>query len=458
MWKVPGLRVAFLLPISALDLLQPAGRIPMTFEVSGRPLKSPQSGKPYSMERKANKPPLIEGIVAPEFHEVRREFERNFVELGEQGAACAIYYRGQKVVDLWGGQRCSLNSLPWTERTLSLVFSVSKGMAAAAMAVAHSRGLFELDDSVAHYWPEFHQRGKRDITVRQLLAHQSGLITIDQPLWVQELADHDALAEILARQKPAWTPGAKHGYHTLTLGWYQSELIRRIDPQHRSLGAFFRDEVAAPLQAEFYIGLPRHIDEQRLAQTKGYHRLTLLRHLNELPLGMVLTGLWPQSLAARSVNALRLQNPADIGSLELRGLEIPSANGIGEARAIARVYGSLATGGRELGITPRTWQELIARATPPQLGLRDAVLKIDTRYSFGFSRPSRAMQFGSQPTAFGCPGAGGCFGMADPGEQLGFAYVTNKMGFRLFDDVREKAVRDACYRCLRALHSGRRAA
>jgi CubicO group peptidase (beta-lactamase class C family) len=410
------------------------------------------------MERKHSTPVLIEGIAAPEFHEVRHEFERNFVERGERGAACAIYHRGQRVVDLWGGQRCALNSLPWTEHTLSLVFSVSKGMAAAAMAVAHSRGLFELDLPVAHYWPEFHQRGKQHITVRQLLTHQSGLIAIDQPLLAQELADHVALAEILARQSPAWPPGMKHGYHTLTLGWYQSELIRRIDTQRRSLGAFFRDEVADPLQAEFYIGLPGQIDEQRLARTKGYHRLTLLWHLGELPLGMVLSGIWPQSLVTRSVNMLRLRNPADIGNAEFRGIEIPSANGIGEARAIARIYGSLATGGQELGITPGTWRELIAPPAPPQLGLRDAVLKIDTRYGFGFSRPSLHMQFGSGPTAFGCPGAGGSFGMADPQEQLGFAYVTNKMGYRLFDDVREKAVRDACYRCLRALGGGRRAA
>ena len=410
------------------------------------------------MERKASKPAPIEGFVAPEFHDVRREFERNFTARGEQGAACAIYHRGRKVVDLWGGHRCALNSLPWTERTLSLAFSVSKGMAAAAMAVAHSRGLFDLDEPVAHYWPEFHQRGKGHITVRQLLAHQSGLIAIDQPMTVQELGDHSALAEILARQKPAWPAGMRHGYHTLTLGWYQSELIRRVDPQRRSLGAFFHDEVAAPLQAEFYIGLPKHIDEQRLARTKGFHRLSLLWHLGELPIGMVLSGIWPRSFVARSVNALRLQNPADIGNPGLRDVEIPSANGIGEARAIARIYGSLATGGRELGITPRTWRELTAPATPPQLGVRDAILKMDTQYGFGFSRPSRAMQFGSGPSAFGCPGAGGSFGMADPEEQLGFAYVTNKMGYRIFDDVREKAVRDACYQCLRALRSGRRAA
>jgi CubicO group peptidase (beta-lactamase class C family) len=401
---------------------------------------------------------LIEGMAVPEFHEVRREFERNFTERGERGAACAIYHRGQKVVDLWGGQRCGTNSLPWTENTLSLVFSVSKGMAAAAMAVAHSRGLFELDQPVARYWPEFGQQGKGDITVRQLLAHQAGLVAVDQSLGVTELANHDALAEILARQKPAWLPGMKHGYHTLTLGWYQSELIRRVDPHGRSLGAFFRDEVAAPLHAEFHIGLPSHIDEQRLARIDGFHRSALLWHLNELPLGMVLSGIWPLSLVARSVNTLRLQNPADIGNLDFRGIEIPSANGIGEARAIARIYGCLATGGKELGISTRTWQELIAPPTPPQLGSFDAILKMDTQYSFGFSRPSRAMRFGSGTTVFGCPGAGGSLGMADPEEQLGFAYVTNKMGFRIFDDVREKAVRDACYRCLGAVRRDRRAA
>ena len=237
----------FLPPISALDLLRSAARI--HFDIGGiwTVVEASAAREIYSMVRNANELPIIEGTVAPEFHEVRREFKRNFTELGEQGAACAIYHRGQKVVDLWGGQRCWSNSLPWTEHTLSLVFSASKGMAAAAMAVAHSRGLFELDAPVADYWPEFQQCGKRQITVRQLLAHQGGLIAIDRPIGVRELADHDALAEILARQRPAWPAGMKHGYHTLTLGWYQSELIRRIDPQRRSLGAFFRDEVAAPV-------------------------------------------------------------------------------------------------------------------------------------------------------------------------------------------------------------------
>ena len=175
-------------------------------------------------------------------------------------------------------------------------------------------------------------------------------------------------------------------------------------------------------------------------------------------MGMVLAGIWPQSLVAKSVRNPRFDNPAEIGGSEYRSVEIPSANGIGQARAIAKVYAALAGDGRELGISAQTRRELTAFAPAPKLGTRDAILKIDTRYSFGFSRPSRAMSFGTDGSAFGAPGAGGSFGMADPSEQLGLAYVTNKMGFRLFDDPREKAIRDACSDCLAAMRDRRRAA
>ena len=148
------------------------------------------------------------------------------------------------MVDLWGGYRCPQK--PWCRQqdTMVLVFSVSKGMAATATAVAHAQGLFALDEAVAAYWPEFAQAGKQQITVRQLLTHQAGLIALDQSLDAGLLADHDRLATILARQAPAWRPGSRHGYHTLTLGWYQNELLRRVDPRRRSLGQFFQDEVA----------------------------------------------------------------------------------------------------------------------------------------------------------------------------------------------------------------------
>ena len=399
--------------------------------------------------------PPISGEVAPGFEPVRAEFERNFNLRGETGAACTLYFRGVKVVDIWGGYRCRDSTSPWTPNTLSLAFSVSKGMAAAAMAVAHSQGLFELDDPVAAYWPQFASGGKRHITVRQLLTHQAGLVSLDRRLNAEILADHDGMAEITARQRPLWQPGTRHGYHTLTLGWYQNELIRRVDPKCRSLGTFFQDEIASPLGIEFYIGLPKHIALDRLSTTQGYHRIAVLAHLNQLPKKMVLAGIWPGSLVAKSIRQLKIDNPAQLGSSELRGVEIPSANGIGQARAIARVYDVLARGGQELGLSQATWRELVAPAIGPHNGSHDAILKIDTKYGFGFSRPSRGFPFGVDGRAFGCPGAGGSFGMADPSAEISFAYLTNKLSFRIFNDPRETAVRDACYACVAAMQPRR---
>ena len=399
---------------------------------------------------------VAHGYCSPEFDAVRREFEQNFAVRNEEGAACCIFYRGRKVVDLWGGVRSPGKA--WNEDTLALTFSVTKGMAAAALVVAHSRGLFELDAPVASYWPEFAAAGKQHITVRQLLTHQAGLIAVDQQLTVEHLADYDRLAQILARQRPAWEPTTRHGYHTLTLGWYQNELLRRVDPRQRTIGRFFQEEIAAPLGLQFAIGLPADMDEDRLATTAGFHRWALLKNLGTMPAAMVLAGIWPTSLVARSVNILRLNNPAEVGGPEFRRLEIPAANGFGQARAIAKIYSMLSGDSPELNISQRTRRELLAPVTVPRLGTRDAILKLDTNYGFGFSRPSSAMRFGSDGSAFGCPGAGGGFGMADPSRQIAFAYVTNKMGFYLFDDPRERACREACYASLAKLRSVKLAA
>jgi CubicO group peptidase (beta-lactamase class C family) len=242
------------------------------------------------------------------------------------------------------------------------------------------------------------------------------------------------------------------------LGWYQNELMRRVDPQHRTIGRFFQEEIARPLGIEFFIGLPAKVAEERIASIKGFHRWAVLGHITELPAGMVLASIWPRSLVARSVGNPPFDNPAELGGPVYRRVEIPSANGIGQARAIAKIYAVLAGDGRELGIAARTKEALTAPPATPSQGTRDAILKMETRYGFGFSRPSRAMKFGSDPTAFGAPGAGGSFGMADPNAQLGYAYLTNTMGFRIFDDPREKAVRDACYRCLATMRRSERVA
>lgn len=392
----------------------------------------------------------IHGEVSRGFELVRATFAENFRVRGEFGAAVAVYKDGRKVVDLWGGTRDAETGEPWQEDTLVMVFSSTKGMAAMALAVAHSRGLLEFDERVANYWPEFSRAGKGDVTVRQLLAHQAGLSAIDVPLDLELLADHDALAEVLAAQKPAWDPGARCGYHAISIGFYESELIRRVDPKGRTLGQFFKDEIAGPLGLEFYIGLPADVPDSRLARIVGMRRRELLRNARQLPWKFALDmGLKKGSLAARSFSNPQADDMAS--DRRYKEIEVPAVTGVGEARAIARAYGAFATGGGELDLCGRTLDALAAPPVSPQVGSRDLVLHYNAAYSLGFSKSGMDFCFGSGRGAFGTPGAGGSFGFADPETGIGFSYTMNRMGPRLFDDPREKALRDAVYRCLRSL-------
>lgn len=392
---------------------------------------------------------LLQGEVAPGFEEVASEFEKNFAQRGEVGAACAVYHEGNKVVDLWGGYRDREALAPWEEDTMVLVFSATKGISALTVALAQSRGMIDYDEKVATYWPEFAQNGKENIAVRQLLGHQAGLCAIDEPLNARVLADLDAVASILARQRPAWEPGTRHGYHHLSLGLYEGELIRRTDPHHRSLGRFFQEEVAAPLGLTFYIGLPPDVPDSKVATIESFKPLQMLLHMNTMPVGMVLGYMNPRSLTKRTFGNPKLRSPSDFNKPEYRRVELPAGNGIGQVRSMAKAYGVFAAGGHELGIDEDTLKTLATPPKPPSLGSRDEVLRAEMSYSLGFNRPSRAFRFGSGEKSYGTIGAGGSFGFADPQAQLGFAYAPNKMGFHLWDDPREKVLRDAVYRCLR---------
>ena len=391
---------------------------------------------------------MISGSVAPGFEDVQEEFRRNFVDRGELGAAVAAYVGGEKVVDLWGGYRDAHRQERWEEDTLVLVYSTSKGMSAIAVALAHSRGLIDYEERVATYWPEFAQNGKGSITVRQLLAHQAGLSGLDARLTARVLADLDGLAEALAAQEPAWTPGTRQGYHALTIGWYEGELIRRVDPQHRSLGRFFADEVAAPLGLEFYIGLPDDVPASRVASIKGASIMSMLVNFRAMPPLMMAAFLRRGSHTARAFMNPRLRGPADLDRPEYRAVEIPAGGGIGQVRSIARAYADMAAGGTELGISSSTFEELTAPPRRPSGSKRDLVLFVPAAYSLGFIRPTEGFTFGRGRRSFGHPGAGGSFGFADPDAEVGFAYAPNRLGNHLRDDPREKALRDALYRCL----------
>ena len=402
-----------------------------------------------SRDGRAFSPSRGHGHVAAGFEEVRHEFERNFAERGEIGAAVSAYWRGVKVADLWGGRRSPASDAPWEEGTMVLVNSTTKGVSAMTLAVANARGWLDYEAPVARYWPEFAQNGKESVTVRQLLGHEAGLVCLDEKLTIDRLRDLDGLARVLARQKPAWPPGTRRGYHAMTVGLYMQELIRRTDPARRTLGRFFREEIAEPLGLDFYIGLPPEIPTERLATLETFSTGRGLRALPNTPRPMLLRVLWPWSLLRRSMLSLSDQ-PNDRRWLEV---EVPAGNGVGTARSIARLYSVFAEGGAELGGGPATLAAITAPV--PDLG-KDVVMGVPTYLALGFLRQGPEVALGLSPRAFGAPGAGGSFAFADPDARLGFAYVMNKMDYYPIDDPREKALRDAIYRAMTAIDRDRR--
>lgn len=316
------------------------------------------------------------------FEAVRDAFAENFSLRNELGGACCVYCRGKKVVDLWGGVRNKATGEPWEEDTMVLVYSTTKGLAAMTLALAHTRGWLNYDERVCAYWPEFAQNGKEAITVRQLLAHQAGLFACEGQGDRNLVSDPSRLAELLARQKPAWPAGERQAYHAITLGYYESELLRRVDPQHRTLGTFFRDEIASPLGLDFHIRLPESISDSRLATLS---RPGLLEMLRGFGLRFFLTAFNPSSNISRALEGSMLSH--DARRIYARDLEVPSGGGVGTARAIARAYSVFATDGEELQLRPETLQLLAAPAVPPARGFYDDCMETDgVQFSLGFMK------------------------------------------------------------------------
>jgi len=401
---------------------------------AGRPDRSPVV-RPRRASRNH-----IEGSVSPGFEPVRAAFAENFSRRHELGGACCVYHRGEQVVDLWGGIRNKATGEPWEKDTMVIVYSATKGLAAMTLALAHSRSWLDYEERVATYWPEFAQNGKETITVRQLLAHQAGLFALDEKVDRSVVADLDRLAVILARQKPAWAPGARQAYHGITIGYYENELLRRIDPAHRSLGRFFQDEIATPLGLEFYIRLPESIPDSRLATVA---RPSLLAMLRGFGIRFSLEAFNRRSNISRALEGSML--PLDPERIYARNLEIPAGGGVGTARAMARAYGVFANGGLELGLRPDTLHLLAAPAIPAARGFYDECMRAEARFSLGFMKPSPGWPFGSEGSSFGAPGSGGSLGFADPKNGMGYGYVTSGMGTVLTGDPRDLALRNAVY-------------
>jgi CubicO group peptidase (beta-lactamase class C family) len=390
---------------------------------------------------------LVEGHVSRGFEAVREAFAENFARRGEVGGACCVYHHGKKIVDLWGGTRNKQTGEPWERDTMVLIYSATKGLAAMTLAIAHSRGWLDYEARVARYWPEFAQHGKERITVRQLLAHQAGLFAFDEPVDRSLVGDLDGLAFVLARQRPTWEPGTRQAYHAITLGFYESELLRRVDPQHRSLGRFFQDEIATPLGEDVYIRLPEEIPNSRLATLATPSPIAML--VGFRPLRLMVEGMNRRSNLYRAL----VTNPGfaishDAQRVYARNLEVPSGGGVGTARAIAHAYSVFASGGSELGLRQETLDLLAAPAIPPTCGFHDECLKGEVQFSLGFMKPCDGWRFGGK-RSFGSPGSGGSLGFADPVAGIGYGYVTSQMGTILTGDPRDVALREALYAALR---------
>jgi CubicO group peptidase (beta-lactamase class C family) len=390
--------------------------------------------------------PVISGHVSPDFEPVRTAFIENFAKRHELGGACCAYVHGEKVVDIWGGLRNKQTAESWDRDTMVIIWSATKGLAAMTLALAHSRGWLDYEERVCAYWPEFAQQGKERVTVRQLLAHQAGLFAFDEPVDASVVADPDRLAAVLARQKPTWEPGTRQAYHALTLGFHEGELLRRVDPQHRTLGRFFQDEIASPLGLDLYIRLPDTIPNSRLATLTPPSRLQML---TGFPLRFALETLSRRSNIYRAL----VVNPGsgiclDQERVYARNLEVPSGGAVGTAQAVARAYSEFATGGHALGLRDETLRLLAAPAIPASRGFYDECMKAEAAFSLGFMKPSKGLPFGS-PSSFGSPGAGGAMGFADPETGVGYAYVTSQMGTDLSGDPRDVALRDALYDVVR---------
>ncbi len=368
-----------------------------------------------------------EGFVAPGFEGVREEFERNFTERDELGAAFAATLDGKPVVDLWGGQADRDSRRPWAGDTVQVVFSGTKGLVALCLLMLADRGQLDLDAPVARYWPEFARHGKEGVTVAELASHRARLPAVAEPIAIEDYLDPERLAALLADQAPERDPRAGFVYHGLTYGWLCGEVIRRVDG--RSVGAFFAEEVAVPLGLQAWIGIPPEV-EGRVATLEFAPRwgeAGALAGLHEDPLWR---SIWtnPWIFPAETMH----WNRAD-----LHAAEIPGAGGIAEARSLARLYGCLARGG-ELDGVRLLRPETLELGRRQRSGGADPFSGVVHAFGIGFQLQTERGLFGPAPDGFGHGGAGGSVHGAWPSRRVGFSYAMNQM--RDTDPVDPRAI------------------
>jgi len=390
--------------------------------------------------------PPIRGRCDPRFASVREALARNFRDHGEVGAAVAVAIDGRFVVDLWAGWADAARARPWERDTLVDVFSVGKALAALALLVLVERGRIALEAPVARYWPGFAARGKEQVTVRMLLAHRAGLPGIRHPLPPLSMYDWDRMTSALAAEEPWWEPGRQHGYHVNTFGFLVGELVRRVSG--RKFTAFFREEIAQPLGADFHFGVGPEYDA-RIAEhllpgddthLAGYLAAGEVAGRAEHDEGR------QRFLQAVYANPSGISGFGTVNTRAWRAAEMPSTNGHANARAVARIYSALACGGAIDGIR-LLHPETVERARAEESSGEDLVLRRGSRFGLGFQLTRPEFPLGTGPRSFGHLGAGGAVGFCDPDTRLAFGYTMNYPGPR-WQNPRNRSLIDAVYSAL----------
>lgn len=369
----------------------------------------------------------IGGFTAPGFEAVRDTFEQNFVDGHELGAGFAAYLDGELIVDLEAGFTDRKKTLPWTPDTLVPVYSVSKGISALVVAMLVEQGKLRYDTSLAHYWPEFGAHGKDRLTVAEALSHQSGVPGFATPINPTLWLDPPALAARLAEEPPLWKPGAGSGYHPTTWGYIIGELVWRVSG--RTLGTILREDICAPLDIDFHIGLPES-EHQRVASLKRPNAMPDLGEITE---------------AARIAFMTKWAS-APRGGTDWRTIEIPSANGHGTAPAVARLYSAYASGGK-IGEHRLFGVDTFQALTKPRCAGKDRVLPFEITFAAGIMQNTN-LAFGPNRDSFGHAGWGGSAAFGDAERNISAAYVMNRQSNILLGDPRAKRLFSSLYGCL----------
>ncbi|XP_071157127.1 beta-lactamase domain-containing protein 2-like [Mytilus edulis] len=389
-------------------------------------------------------PPVVEGFFLPEFRSVAELFRNQVENHKEKGGNFAVYYKGELVIDLWGGYADRDSHQRWKNDTLATLFSTTKGVAAILAAKLVDKGHLDYKELVSHYWPGFESNGKDNVTVEMLLSHQAGLSYMDEKLTLNDVvSDPEKLRKTLGNERPKWPPGTGFAYHGITFGFYIDQLLQLADPQKRRVDKLLIEEIAKPFNLELYIGLPKC----EVYRTARFELVTVTKYVAKL---IFTPSLWkrlwiflryPDSIATKGT---RVMTDPITNDPARRCIPLSSFNGHGNARSLAKLYGILANGGKDKGKTLMSLETIRTLFSPIISGHT-----LDLGEYEVLGRGLAEYHNTQGDICYGHPGYGGQMGFSDVKDNIGMAYLTNDLSvYGVGNDPKFLALQRQFYKAL----------